>query len=73
MSSHQLTPTPANSTRTGILVGAVLALSWVVFGFWVFVFVAVAMALGALVARIVDGRLDLRALADALRGRRVSS
>ena len=41
------------ATNTGILIGAVLALSWVAFGFWAFVFVAVAMGIGALVARIV--------------------
>jgi uncharacterized membrane protein len=61
------------ATRTGIAVGAVLALTWVVFGFWVFLFVAVAMAIGALVGRVVDGRLDLSSVVDALRGKRTSS
>ncbi|HEY0258325.1 MAG TPA: DUF2273 domain-containing protein [Lacisediminihabitans sp.] len=60
-------------TVTGIAVGAVLALSWITLGFWAFLFVAVAMALGALVARIIDGKLDLRTLADAFRGKRSSS
>ncbi|WP_430593128.1 DUF2273 domain-containing protein [Humidisolicoccus flavus] len=59
-------------TRVGMFVGATLALTWIIFGFWAFVFVAVAMALGAGVARIIDGKLDLRALGDALRGRRSS-
>lgn len=61
------------ATNTGILIGAVLALSWVAFGFWAFVFVAVAMGIGALVARIVAGQTDLSAIVDAVRGKRVSS
>jgi uncharacterized membrane protein len=61
------------TTTTGILVGAVLALTWVTLGFWAFVFVAVAMAVGALVARVLDGKLDVRSVADALRGKRSSS
>jgi uncharacterized membrane protein len=61
------------STRTGITVGAILALTWVAFGFWPFVFVAVAMAIGALVGRIVDGKLDVSTLVDAVRGKRSSS
>jgi hypothetical protein len=43
-----------------------------VLGFWAFLFVAVAMAVGAGIARVLDGRLDVRAVADALRGRRSS-
>lgn len=62
------------STSTiGAAVGAVLALTWVVLGFWAFVLVAVAMLVGAGVGRILDGRLDVRALADVVRGRRSSS
>lgn len=60
-------------TVIGMAVGAVLALTWIAFGFWAFVFVAVAIAVGAGVARVIDGRLDLRSVIDALRGRRVSS
>ncbi|MET4783534.1 DUF2273 domain-containing protein [Glaciihabitans sp. UYNi722] len=60
-------------TVTGILVGAVLALTWVTLGFWPFVFVAVAMAVGAIVARVIDGKIDLRNVADAFRGKRSSS
>ncbi|HZU94187.1 MAG TPA: hypothetical protein VFF85_11235, partial [Microbacterium sp.] len=33
-------------------------------GFWAFVLVAVAMLVGAIIGRIVDGRLDVRALAE---------
>ncbi len=62
------------STATvGAAAGAVLAVTWVVLGFWPFVLVAVAMLVGAVVGRVVDGRLDLRALADVFRGRRSSS
>ena len=60
-------------TTIGIAVGAVLALTAVIFGFWAFLFVAVAMGLGAVVARVIDGNLDLRRVADAFRGRRSSS
>jgi uncharacterized membrane protein len=62
-----------NATRTGILVGAVLALTWVIIGFWAFFFVAVAMAVGALIGRIVEGKLDVSALVGAFRGKRSSS
>ena len=54
------------------MVGAVLALTWIILGFWAFAFVAIAMAIGALVARVVDGKLDLNSLSDVVRGRRSS-
>jgi uncharacterized membrane protein len=63
----------ASATRTGILVGAVLALTWVVIGFWAFFFVAVAMAIGALIGRIIEGKLSVAGLVDAFRGKRSSS
>lgn len=63
----------ASATRTGILVGAVLALTWVTLGFWPFFFVAVAMAIGALVGRIIEGKLSVAGLIDAFRGTRSSS
>ena len=63
----------ATATRTGILVGAVLALTWIVFGFWPFFFVAVAMTIGALVGRLIDGKLNVASLVDAFRGKRSSS
>ena len=62
-----------SATRTGILIGAVLALTGVAFGFWAFFFVAVAMALGTVVGRIVDGKLSVTGLVDAFRGKRSSS
>ena len=61
------------ATRAGIVIGAVLALTWIAFGFWAFVFVAVAMVVGALFGRYIDGKLDVSALADTLRGKRSSS
>ncbi|NYD68717.1 DUF2273 domain-containing protein [Agromyces atrinae] len=62
-----------SATRTGILVGAVLALTWIVLGFWAFFFVAFAIAVGALIGRIIDGKLDLTGLVNAFRGKRSSS
>lgn len=62
-----------STTAIGAAAGAVLALTWVALGFWAFVLVAVAMLIGAGVGRIVDGRLDVRALAEVFRGRRSSS
>ncbi|MEX1079138.1 MAG: hypothetical protein WED09_08535 [Homoserinimonas sp.] len=62
-----------SSTKFGIIVGAVLALTWIVLGFWAFALVAVAMLAGGLVGRIVDGKLDVRGVADAVRGKRSSS
>ncbi|MEF2978992.1 DUF2273 domain-containing protein [Subtercola sp. YIM 133946] len=61
------------ATKFGILAGAVLALVWIVLGFWAFVFVLVAMAIGAVIGRIVDGRIDVRALVGAFQGKRSSS
>lgn len=61
------------AARVGILIGAVLALSWIVLGFWAFLFVALAMAIGALIGRIVDGKLDVSSLLGALSGKRSSS
>ncbi len=60
-------------TLVGMAVGAVLALTWAGLGFWAFVLVVFAMAIGAGVGRIMDGRLDMHALSDAFRGKRSSS
>ena len=57
----------------GAAAAAVLALTWIALGFWAFALVAAAMLVGAGIGRILDGRLDVRALADAFRGRRSSS
>ena len=60
-------------TLTGILIGAVLALTWIEYGFWAFFFVAIAITVGALVGRFVEGKLDPSAVLDAVRGKRSSS
>ncbi|WIB67934.1 DUF2273 domain-containing protein [Curtobacterium sp. MCBD17_035] len=62
-----------NATVVGMGAGAVLAIVAVTLGFWAFVVVAVFMAVGALVGRLVSGEIDVRRLADVLRGRRSSS
>jgi len=54
-------------------VGAVLSLTWIALGFWAFVLVLVAMAIGGVVGRVLDGKLDLHAVTDAFRGKRSSS
>lgn len=59
-----------SGTVTGVLVGALLALAALAFGFWGFLLVAVFAAIGGLVGAIVSGRLDVRAVVDAARGRR---
>ncbi len=61
-----------STTTTGALVGAVLAIAALVFGFWGFLLVAVFMTVGAAVGRVVSGKLDVRALADVFTGRRTS-
>ena len=59
---------------TGTLIGAsagtVLAIVALVFGFWGFLLVLVLGALGAVIGAVVSGRLDVRAVAEAARGRR---
>jgi len=62
-----------NATVIGAVAAGALAIVWIVLGFWAFVLVIVAALIGAVVGRIVDGRFDVRALADAFRGRRSSS
>ncbi len=62
-----------SGTIVGAAAGVVLALTWATFGFWTCVLVAVAMAIGAVIGRVVDGRLDLHAVVAAFRGRRSSS
>lgn len=62
-----------NATVVGMGVGALLAIVAVTLGFWALVVVAVCMAVGGLVARIVAGDVDVRRLVDVLRGRRSSS
>lgn len=62
-----------NASVIGATAAVVLALTWIVLGFWAFLLVALAMLLGASIGRVADGRLDVRALAEVFRGRRSSS
>lgn len=61
-----------NATVIGAALGAVLAISALVFGFWGFLLVALFMGIGALIGRIATGKLDVRDLAGALSGRKTS-
>jgi len=60
-------------TITGALLGAILAWAALSFGFGGFLLMALFMVVGALVARVLEGHVDFRALRDALTGRRSSS
>lgn len=60
-------------TVSGMVLGATLAISALVFGFWGFVFVALFMAAGAVLGRAAEGRLDLGGVVNALRGKSTSS
>lgn len=62
-----------NATVIGAVAAGALALVWIVLGFWAFVLVVLAALVGAVLGRMWDGRIDVRALADAFRGRRSSS
>jgi len=62
-----------NATVIGAVAAGALVIVWIALGFWAFVLVAVAALIGAVVGRIFEGRVDVRALADAFRGRRSSS
>lgn len=62
-----------SSTTAGTLIGAVLTLTWIVLGFGAFVLVAGAMLVGGFVGRIIDGKVDVGAMMNAVRGRRSSS
>ena len=59
-----------SASVTGIAAGAALAFAILVFGFWGFLLAVVLGLIGGVVGAIVAGRLDVRAVADAARGRR---
>lgn len=59
-------------TVTGALLGVILAVSILVFGFWGFLLIAVFMGIGAFAGRVVSGKVDMRGLANAFSGRRTS-
>ena len=61
-----------SATVSGAVIGAILAVSALVFGFWGFLLVALFMGIGAVLGRAVSGKLDVRGLANAFSGRRTS-
>lgn len=60
-------------TLIGALLGAILAWAALSHGIGGFLLMALFMAIGALGARVAGGRIDIRAILDALTGRRSSS
>lgn len=60
-------------TTIGMAVAATLVLTWIAFGFGAFVLVLVVMVLGALIGRIIEGKLDAKGLLDMVRGKGSSS
>jgi uncharacterized membrane protein len=61
-----------STSMKGAVIGAILAVAALVFGFWGFLLLALFMAVGAVIGRVVSGQLDLRAVTDAFTGRRTS-
>jgi uncharacterized membrane protein len=62
-----------NLTVVGIAMGAFVAFMSVQFGLWGFLVALLFMAIGALLGRAAEGKLDLRGVLDAIIGRRSSS
>lgn len=62
-----------NYTLAGIASGAFLAAMIFAFGFWGFLVALLFMAVGAILGRAAEGKLDLWGVIDALMGRRSSS
>ncbi|MFJ6456361.1 hypothetical protein [Paenarthrobacter sp. NPDC091669] len=62
-----------NPTIAGTAIGAVLALAGLAFGFRGLLLTALFMGVGAVLGRSAEGKLDLRGVLDALRGKRSSS
>jgi uncharacterized membrane protein len=60
-------------TVLGIGIGAFVAFMSFQFGLWGFLVSLLFMAIGALLGRAADGKLDLRSVWDAVTGRRSSS
>lgn len=50
--------------------GAVLAFAALAFGFWGFLLMALFVAVGAVAGAAATGRIDIRAMVEAARGRR---
>jgi uncharacterized membrane protein len=59
-----------NAAVAGMAIGATLAICALVFGFWGFLLVALFIAIGAVVGRFAEGRIDVQGVMEALRGKR---
>ncbi|AUZ33433.1 MULTISPECIES: hypothetical protein [Micrococcaceae] len=62
-----------NLTVAGMAMGAFVAFMSLQFGLWGFLISLLFMAVGALLGRAAEGKLDLRGVLDAIIGRRSSS
>lgn len=60
-------------TTIGMAVAATLVLTWIAFGLGAFLLVLVVMVIGALIGRIIEGKLDAKGLLDMVRGKGSSS
>ena len=60
-------------TVVGTAMGAFVAFMSLQFGLWGFLISLLFMAIGALLGRAAEGKLDLRSVMEALSGRRSSS
>ncbi|GAA2752726.1 DUF2273 domain-containing protein [Amnibacterium kyonggiense] len=61
------------TSQQGMAIAAVLAIVWIAFNFGAMILVALAIVLGFLIGRYVEGRLDVSGIVSAVRGRRSSS
>jgi len=62
-----------NLTVAGTAMGAFVAFMSLQFGLWGFIASLLFMAVGAILGRAAEGKLDLRGVIDAIIGRRSSS
>ncbi|TLM82151.1 hypothetical protein FDW83_13595 [Pseudarthrobacter sp. NamE2] len=62
-----------NLTVAGAVMGAFVAFMSLQFGLWGFLVSLLFIAIGALLGRAAEGKLDLRGVLDAIIGRRSSS
>jgi uncharacterized membrane protein len=62
-----------NLTVAGTAMGAFVAFMSLQFGLWGFIVSLLFMAIGAILGRAAEGKLDLRSVFDAIIGRRSSS
>lgn len=58
-----------SETKTGILIGAILAAFAYAWGFGAMIVALLFMAIGAVLGRAATGKLDLRGVFDALLGK----